>query len=209
MPLCARAGSRLRKTRPEANFSVSSMPASAATARRNAFGFLQQQPAAVAGFPVAGDRPTMGQTVERSNSRPDQPMAGLVVEVGYQAKPAAIAFVGVFIESLCRQRSSSWPQSSSMAETSLRGAQPASAFCGVLCAEGECCPPRQAISCDGSVGKSCGQDARAGCEPRGWQSKSLGSEAGPPPEVTRAAVACLHLHYVPDNTGPQTLSIAP
>ena len=37
-----------------------------------------------------------------------------------------------------------------------------------------------------------------GVNPRGWQSKSLGSEA----VVTRAAVACLYLHYVPDNTGP-------
>ena len=39
---------------------------------------------------------------------------------------------------------------------------------------------------------------KLGVNPGGWQSKSLGSEA----ELTRAAVACLHLHYVPDNTGP-------
>jgi hypothetical protein len=74
---------------------------------------------------------------------------------------------------------------------------PCGAFCS-SCAEGERCLPRQAISCDGSVWKNLRSDARAGCQPRGWQSKSLGSEA----EVTRAAVACLHLHYVPDNTGP-------
>ncbi len=63
-------------------------------------GAFQQQAATVAGFPVAGDRPTVREAVERRNSRTDQPMARLVIEVGNQAKPAAIAFVGVFIESL-------------------------------------------------------------------------------------------------------------
>ncbi len=40
----ARIGSRLRKMSPDANFSASSMPASAATARRKASGFFSSKP---------------------------------------------------------------------------------------------------------------------------------------------------------------------
>ena len=41
----------------------------------------------------------MGQAIEGSNRRLDQPVARLVVEIGNQAKTTAIAFVGGFIES--------------------------------------------------------------------------------------------------------------
>jgi len=75
---------------------------------------LQQQATAVAGLPIAGDRPTMGQAIQRGNSRADEPMARLIVQVGNQAEPATIAFVGFFIESL-GSSAHLWPRFSSSA----------------------------------------------------------------------------------------------
>ena len=49
---------------------------------------------------VTRDRTTMGQTIERGNSCLYQPMTWLVIQVGNQAEPATVAFVGVFVESL-------------------------------------------------------------------------------------------------------------
>src|SRR5207237_1982533 len=112
---------------------------------------------------------------ERGNSGLYQPVTGLVIEIGYQPKPAAIPLVGVSIKSCvgrvhCRGLV--------LFDCRKPGAlSPFGAFCGVLCAEGERCPPRQAIACDGSVWKISRSDARAGCEPRGWPAKSPGSEA--------------------------------
>jgi len=64
---------------------------------------------------------------------------------------------------------------------------------------GERCPPRQELPATVRSRKTLRSVSPSQvCEPGGWQSKSRGFEA----EITRAAVACLHLHYVSDNTGP-------
>ena len=92
-----------RNTRPEANcVARARCPASAATRAQEFFGTFQQQAAAVAGLAVGGDGAAMGQAVERGDGGAHQPMARLVVEIGDQAEPAAVALVGVFVESRVR-----------------------------------------------------------------------------------------------------------
>jgi hypothetical protein len=56
---------------------------------------LQEQSAAVAGLAVACDRAPVGEAIQRSNCRLDQPMARLVIQLGDQPKAAAILFIGV------------------------------------------------------------------------------------------------------------------
>ena len=78
-------------------------------ARRNFSGRLQQQPAAIAGLAVRGDRAAMGQAVERGHGGAHQPVTRLVVEAGDQAEAAAVALVGVLVESRVR-RAWRWPR---------------------------------------------------------------------------------------------------
>jgi hypothetical protein len=67
------------------------MPASAATARRNFSGFP--------GLAVRGDGAAVREAVERAHGRAHQPVARRIVEAGDQPEAAAVALVGVLVES--------------------------------------------------------------------------------------------------------------
>ena len=73
------------------------------------FRALQQQPAAITGLAVRGDRPAMGQAVERGHGGAHQPVARTVVQTCDQPEAAAVALVGVLIESRVR-RAWRWPR---------------------------------------------------------------------------------------------------
>jgi hypothetical protein len=62
-------------------------------------GHLQQQPAAVTGLAVGGNRTAMGQPVQRADRRLDQPVTRRVIEVGNQSETAGIAFVRLATQS--------------------------------------------------------------------------------------------------------------
>jgi hypothetical protein len=63
------------------------------------FRAFQQQAAAVAGLAVGRDRAAMGEADERADRRAHQGVARRIVQARDQAKAAAVALVGLFIES--------------------------------------------------------------------------------------------------------------
>src|SRR5262249_1605401 len=118
-----------------------------------------------------------GQTVERSNSCLYQPMTRLVVQVGYKAKPAAVAFVGVSIKSCVgAHRRGLVTVRCGRRHVAFRGRYPLRRF---------------------GLGKTNGQIPEPGVNPGGWQSRSLGSRPKYPGSSRLSTPS-----YVLDNTGP-------
>ena len=63
-------------------------------------GRFEQQAATIARLAVGSDSAAMGQSIEGDDCRFDQPVAGLVIKAGNEAKTATVLFVGFAVQTL-------------------------------------------------------------------------------------------------------------